>query len=254
MIKGLRYDGRVQTALGRGLDAPAECLRAAAVVGLEAVCLADHYESDEGDAPSRLRAYRQAAHHSRLHVVAGAECDILDEAGHLTLPASSAAGFSLVFARLSSRTEGIGREVPVRPDQLLRRLREALVAACRRPHVNVLGMPFNLGRFPAPLSPADIPPDLVAEVGAAMVQEEVACELSHNIWWWYPDLPLADFTEEYATVLMALSAEGVKFLATSGARSGEGIGNLRYVERLAEAARLERSQLVNLALVEGISD
>jgi histidinol phosphatase-like PHP family hydrolase len=247
MIHELPYDGQVHTALGQGEDTPAECVRAAEAAGLTAVALTDHYDQAESQIATRWEAYARAAEGSSVKVIPGATCEILDTQGRVTLPAAAGQRFPLVRAELSALTEGVARNVPVRVEQLWSNLLQALTKACRRPHVNVLGVPFNLGRFAAALTPEQIPGSLLEELAGGMRAEEVAFELCNTMWRWYPDLPVAEFTEQYTHLLMAFSREGVKFVVGSGAREAAAVGNLGYVERLTEAARLERSQLVDLS-------
>jgi histidinol phosphatase-like PHP family hydrolase len=252
MIRDFPYDAHVCTSLGQGADPPAECARAAEAVGLRAVAFTDYYDQEESQVAARLEAYARAAEGRSVRVVAGAECAILDPQGRLTLSEPASRQFSLVLARLSPLTEGVARATPVRLPALLDNLLSALVRACRRPHVNVLAAPFNLGRFPAALTPTQIPVSLLEHLAGVMRQEEVALELNNTIWSWYPELPPAEFLEEYATVVRAFSREGVKFVAGSEARSAAAVGNLRFVDRLAEVAGLEKSQLVDLTRLKAV--
>ena len=247
MLGQLTYDAHLHTSLGRGQDSPRECLRAAEAFGLQALAFTDHYDGEESQIKPRLEAYAAAAAGSPIRVVPGATCDILDPTGRLTLPELAAKPFGLVLAGLSPLTEGVARGVPVSLPALLDNLLRALVNACRRPFVNVLSLPFALGRFAAPLTPEQIPPRLVEELAGVMREREVAFELNNSVWSAYPELPLGEFTEQYARLMMAFSREGVKFIAGSGSHSAAGVGNFRYAERLAAAASLERSQFVDLA-------
>lgn len=252
MIRDFSYDAHVHTSLGQGSDTPAECVRAAEAAGLRAMALTDHYDQEESQAPVRLEAYARAAEGSRVRVVAGAVCDILDPQGRLTLSESASRQFPLVLVRLSPLTEGVARATPVRLQALLENLLSALVRACRRPQVNVLSAPFNLGRFSAALSPGQLPTSLLEELAGVMREEEVAFELNNTIWSWYPEVLPGEFLEEYATVVRAFSREGVKFVAGSEARVAGAVGNLRFVERLTEVAGLEKSQLVDLARLRAV--
>ena len=252
MIRDFPYDAHVHTSLGLGSDTPADCVRAAEAAGLRVLAFADHYDQEESRAPVRLEAYTRAAEGTRVQVVAGAECDILDPQGRLTLSEQGGRQFALVLARISPLTEGVARATPVRLEALLSNLLGALVRACRRPHINVLASPFNLGRFPAALTPGQIPLSFLEELGGVMRQEEVAFELNNTIWSWYPEMPTEEFLEEYAALVRAFSREGVKFVAGSDARSAGAVGNLRFVDRLAERAGLERSQLVDLGRLKSV--
>ncbi len=252
MIRDFPYDAHVHTSLGQGSDAPEECVRAAQAAGLRAVALTDHYDQEESQAPARLAAYARAAEGSPVRVVAGASCAILDPQGRLTLSEQAGQQFALVLARLSPLTEGVARATPVRMETLLENLLEALVRACRRPHVNVLSAPFNLGRFSAALSPGQLPTALLEELAGVMREEEVAFELNNTIWSWYPELPPEEFLEEYGTVVRAFSREGVKFVVGSEARAAAAVGNFGFVAKLTEVTGLEKSQLVDLGRLRAV--
>jgi len=247
MITRFSYDAHVHTSLGEGQDPPPVCLRAAEATGLTTLAFTDHYAQEESRLSQRLEAYAQAAATSSVRVIPGAVCEILDPQGRLTLEESAGQRFSLVLAQISALTEGVAHAIPVRLDSLLDNLLSALVGACRRPQVNVLAVPFNLGRFPAALTPEQIPSSLLEELAGVMREEEVAFEISNMMWTWYPDLPLDEFSEQYARLLMSFMREGVKFVVGSGARSAAAVGNLRYVARLTELAGVERSQLVDIS-------
>ena len=253
MVRELSYDAHVYTSLSWGESAPEVCVRAAEAAGLVAVALTDHYHLEDSQVAPRLAAYTRAAAGSPVRVVAGAECDILDPAGRLSLAEAGRASFPLVLARLSAHTEGVAQAVPARLEALLQNLREALVNACRRPGVNVLAVPFSLGQFPAALAPEQIPPSLLEEVGGVMREQGVAFEIGNGIWTGYPELSLEEFTEQYARLVMAFSGEGVKFLVGSEARCPGAVGSLRYAERIIAAARLERSQFVDLTRLRAVN-
>jgi histidinol phosphatase-like PHP family hydrolase len=247
MIGPPTYDAHVHTSLGLGQDSPADCVRAAAAFGLETVALTDFYDGEESQVKARLEAYAQAAAGRAVHVLPGATCHILDPQGRVTLSEIGARPFHIVIASLSPQTEGVARDVPVRLETLLDNLFRALLSACQKPHINVLGAPFALGRFPAPLSPDQLPLARLDDLAGTMRDHEVAFELSNALWDSYPELPLAELTEQYARLIMTFSRGGVKFILGTGARSAGAVGNFRYALRLAEAAGLERSQLVDLS-------
>jgi histidinol phosphatase-like PHP family hydrolase len=249
MIGELAYDAHVHTALGQGLDPPAACVRAAEAFGLQAIALTDHYDGEESQIAPRLEAYAQAAAGNCVQVIPGASCDILDPQGRLTLSAPGARPFGLVLAGLSPLTEGVARATPVRLEVLLDNLFSALENACRKPFVNVLAAPFALGRFAAALTPDQIPEPRLERLAEVMREAEVAFELSNGLWDAYPEMPLGEFIEQYARLMMAFSRGGVKFIVGSGARSAGAIGHYRFASRLAAAASLERSQLVDLTRV-----
>ena len=229
-----------------GPISPGQLLRAAEAAGLQAVGLVTSYgafETSAGDCAKRLRAVGSV---SPVQVVPAIQAEILDASGQISAPASACQPFSLVLAHLSERTAGVGHKVPARWEKLIDNIFASLMGGIEAGLFNVLGYPFNLGRFPAPVTPGELPTERLEELGDAMAAAEVACELCNRAWWWYPNLSVSEFTEEFARVLQAFSRCGVKFVAGSDSRSISGVGNLCYVQRLMEAARVERSQLVDL--------
>ena len=240
------YDAHVNISpVQEGLPAE-EALRAAEAAGLEAVGLVVGFNQLPAGPGDHLARLKVLAPTSPVHLLPAVQAEILDSAGHLGMSVSASEQFPLVLGCLSERTVGVGHDVPVRWERLVDNIFASLLGAVSSGGLNVLAYPFNLGRFPAPLTPTQLPTERVEELGDAMTAAEVACELSNRAWWWYPELPIARFTEEFAQVLRVFSRCGVKFIAGSDSRDITGVGNLRYVQRLMRAAGVERSQLVDL--------
>lgn len=248
-MRPLAYDAHIHTSFSDGQDSAADCLRAAQACGLQAVAFADHFDFRESQIDQRLQLLTRLAQDSTVHLISGVQAEIVDVAGHLTIPTAAAAKFKLVMVHLGVQTQGIGQEVPVRLDRLIDNIFECLINAIQHDAVNVLAYPFNLGRFPAPLTPAQLPTTRVRELAALMYEEEIAFELDNHAWWWYPQLSVAQFTEEFSRLVGIFSAAGVKFIVGSDAHCAAGVGNMRYVRRLMQHAGLELSQLVDLTRV-----
>ena len=248
-MRPLPYDAHIHTSFSDGQDSPADCLRAAEACELQAIAFPDHFDFQESQISQRLQLLARLAADSQVHLVSAVEAGIVDVAGHLTIPTVAAEKFKLVMVHLSPQTEGIGQQVPVRLEQLIDNIFACLLNTVQRPEVNVLSQPFNLGRFPAPLTPARLPASRLRELAARMYQQGAALALGNCAWWWYPQLSVAQFTEEYSRLLRIFSRAGVKFIVGSGAHCAAGVGNMRYVRRLMEHAGLELSQLVDLTRV-----
>ena len=248
-MRPLPYDAHIHTSSSDGQDSGADCLRAAEACGLQAVAFADHFDFQESQIPQRLQLLARLAEDSSVQIVPAVEAEIVDVAGYLTIPTPAAEKFKLVMVHLSAQTEGVGQQVPVRLDQLIDNIFECLLNTVQRDEINVLAHPFDLGRFPAPLTPGQLPPPRLRELAMLMYEQEVALELHNCAWWWYPQLSVQQFTEEFGQVLGIFSQAGVKFIVGSGAHCAAGVGNMRYVRRLMEQAGLELSQLVDLTRV-----
>ncbi len=243
----ISYDAHVNLDAASETSEVGQFVRAAEAAGLQAVALVTSYAaagSSAADAAERLRVVASA---SRVQVIPALQTEILDTSGRIRAPASICQSFPLVLVNLGEQTAAVGHDVPVRWAQLIDNIFASLMGAIGTGLVNVLAYPFNLGRFPAPVTPGELPTDRVEELGDAMAAAEVACELCNRAWWWYPDLSVDEFTEEFARVLQAFSRCGVKFIAGSDCSDINGVGNLRYVQRLMQEAGIQRSQLVDIA-------
>ncbi len=242
----ISYDAHVNIDGAWQASEPSQLLRTAEAAGLQAVGLVTSYRVVDTNVSDRAERLRAVASASPVHVVPAIQTEILDTSGQISAPASACQPFPLVLAHLSERTAAVGHDVPVRWEKLIDNIFASLMGGIETGLVNVLAYPFNLGRFPAPITPGELPTERLEELGDAMAAAEVACELCNRAWWWYPSLSISEFTEEFARVLQAFSRCGVKFIAGSDCRSIDGVGNLRYVQRLMQQAGIQRSQLVDI--------
>ncbi len=245
-MRPLAYDAHVHTNLSGGQDSLGDCVRAAEAIGLECVAIAVRFHYDEADLPDRLAAIRRANERSHVKVIAAADVDITSTDGNIGISSPAARQFALVLASLGGQCRGVDMEVPARQEQFLDNLFDCYLNAIDNPLVDVLARPFNLGQFPAGVTPAELPRARLREMASRMFEREVAFELYAPIQRAFPALSIEQFTHEYATVLSIFRAAGVKFVAGSGARSAEAVGNTRYCCRLMAAAGIELSQMVDL--------
>jgi len=114
--------------------------------------------------------------------------------------------------------------------------------------VDAIAHPLNLGRFPAVLSPVDFDASALIEMATAFEETGTAFEIMNQLPWWFPDHSVPRITAEYADVLRLFARFGVRFVVGSDAHSCCGVGNLRWCERVMEAAGIAREQLIDVAL------
>jgi histidinol phosphatase-like PHP family hydrolase len=181
----------------------------------------------------------------------GAECELLDATGRLSLPPGAEDDLPLVLATIGPNTRGIAREVPASRSRLLENVFGAYSAVVREERIEVLAEPFNLGRFPAPLGPADLPRAYVRDLARLMVKHEVALELSARAWWWHPALSLGEFARAWASILAVFAIEDVKFVAGTSATSAAAVGKNYFTRRMMRLSGIELSQVVNLRSLAG---
>jgi len=245
----LRYDAHVIAAAPQGRQTLADYVRAAEAGGLQCLGLALPAPYNLADLPARLAAIQRAGDHSPVRVLPVADVDIIAVDGSLDITEHTASRFALVMASLGGKCPGVDIEVPARREQFFDNLFAAYFNVVANRLADVLARPFNLGRFPAPVTPSELPREPLQRLATLMFEQEVAFELFASIHAAFAFLSVEQFTREYAALLKIFRVAGVKFVVGSGADLPQGVGNTRYCRRLMEAAGIELSQLVDLARI-----
>ena len=245
------HDAHTCTTAGGGRDSAADMVRAAEAAGLEAIAITDPVSLDSGGLDERVDAINRLASRSTIAVIPGARCTILDPGGRLSLPSGAEKRIPLVLAAMSAQTNQIGRDVPASRSKLIDSVFGALSEVVRSERVDVIADPFNLGRFPAPLGPSDLPRAYVRDLARLMVKHDVALELSARAWWWHPSLSIEEFIRDWTSVLAVYAVEDVKFVAGTGARCAGEVGNNHFTRRMMRLSGIELSQVVKLHSLAG---
>jgi len=240
------HDAHTHTVFSDGHASVREMALAAEAVGLDSIAITDLAGPDAGGIDAHVDEVEHVARESEVAVLAGVELPILDASGRLALPGGDFGRLRLVLAGLGEETEGIATDVPADRSRLVDRVFAAYTAAVESGHVNVLARPFNLGRFPAPLTPDELPRAWVRDLGRLMAERDVMFELAADAWWWQPDLPAVDFMLQWVPVLQVFARHDVRFVAGTGAREAAAVGNNHFTRRIMRLAGIELSQLVNL--------
>jgi len=240
------HDAHTHTTFSDGRNSVLENVRAAEAVGLECVAITDHIQLDTTDLGERLHDIQRAAERAQVTVLPGAECTILDPEGHLSVAPDHARRLKFILADFGGRTQGIGSEVPADPSRVLDNVFQAYGSVVRGGVVHALAHPFNLGRFQAVFYPEDLPRSRLRELARLMFDEEVAFEIMNQMYWWYPDLSVGEFTRQYAGLLTIFGRENVKFVVGSDAHSAGAVGSSYWCRRVMKLAGIELSQLVDL--------
>ncbi len=240
------YDAHIHTNVSEGRDSLREMIRAAEAAQLQLAVVADSYELAGDDLRDRVRDIVKADATTGVMIVPAIETAILDSAGTIALSKELASLAPVVYAHFGGRTQGIAHDPPASKYRYLANIFEALLGAVNDPVITALARPFNIGQFPAPMAPSQLPRSGLDELAAAMFESEVAFEITNQMHWWFPELSVDEFTREYAGLLSVFSARNVKFLVSSDARSAGAVGNLDYVVRLMKEAGVEKSQVIDL--------
>jgi putative hydrolase len=250
-MRGFPYDAHIHTDATGGRDSLVEVVRAAEAQGLELAVIATaetpaNETADGEDLRDRVREIVRADVLSPVLIVPAIETQIADAQGKISLNGSLGRLAPVVYTALGGRTDGIALNPPASKQRYLSNIFQALLAAVQNPLVTALARPFNIGQFPAPLSPSQMPRSALTELAAAMDEYDVAFELSNQMHWWFPELSVEEFIGEYAALVSVFSRRNVKFVVSSDAMSAGAVGNQGFVLRLMEEAGVERSQVIDL--------
>lgn len=240
------HDMHVHTVFSDGCATVREIVQVATAVGLDSVAITDHAGPDSKDLRDRLTAIEQVARDSEIAVLAGIELSIRDAEGHLALPPGDVEQFHLVLATFDHATRSIATDIPANRSRLVENVFSAYRAVVESGHVNVIANPFNLGRFPAPLAPDDLPRAYLRDLARLMAARGVMFELNASAAWWHPDLSFDEFVLQWKPLLQVFAREDVRFVAGTGAHEPAAVGNNHFTRRMMRLAGIELSQVVNL--------
>ncbi len=241
-----RYDAHTHTHFSDGTHSVMEVARAAEAAGLECVAITDHYAPGVRWLDDMLAQVESADAACQVKVLSGLEVTIADPEGTVHVRPDVAGAVDVVLAGLGTETRGIGRDPPADPARLIRNVCSAVVGACHNPVVDAIAHPLNLGRFPAVVDPEQFRTADLVQMAVAFASTDTAFELSNQAFWWFPDIPVARFTRQYAEVVRLFREYAVPFVLGSEAHSAEAVGNLAWALRVLRLAGVPASQVVDL--------
>lgn len=240
------YDCHTHTVFSDGRSSVEENVRQAEAMGLELIVISDHYYPQRDDLSTRVERILAADEASPIRVVPGMEVTVQDASGTVPLTDSEAHLVQFVLADLGGSTRGIAVDPPANIERYLDNVFRAVLGVIQNPLVDALAHPFNLGRFPAMVTPAQLPRSALREVAAAMFERDVAFEIMNQMSWWFPDQPTVQFSFEYADLLALMAEANVKFVLGSDAHSCGAVGAQGWSLRAMDLAGIGKSQVLDL--------
>lgn len=247
------YDGHTHSIFSDGRNSLEENARAAEAVGLRVMVAADHYYPERLELRDYVQAIVETDARSPVKIIPGLEVTIQDAEGRLILVETEARLVQWVLADLGGSTRGIAVDPPASVDRFFANVFRCYQAVVANPLVNVLAHPFNLGRFPATCTPAQLPRNALRELAAAMAAQDVAFEIMNQMYWWFPDMPVGQFNLEYADLLALFAEANVHFVIGSDTHSCCGVGNDRWCQHIMALAGIEKSQVLDLPRKFGVA-
>ena len=248
MSKGdaaMRYDLHTHSLFSDGRDSVLDMVRAAEAAGLDTLAVTDHVEADRWGnlivdwLDGLLREVEAIRGKAKIRLLVGIEASLIDLKGRATITPQVYNLVDLVLCGIEWGTSGIAQNPPENKVALQRNLVTAYGNLAMNPWVDIIAHPFNLGRFPSPLRLSEIATSAVREIAAAFREGNKVFELNNTLWWWFPNQSPEEVLRDYARIVEEFAVAGVKFVWGSDAHSLHGVGNLRWVERLAQIVGLK---------------
>lgn len=246
----IHYDLHTHTTFSDGAHSLEITVKFAEAVGLEAVAITDHFTpksrlwTEEGLFDTYLAEMAQASEQADVFVLRGVEATLLNVHGEVSMNEKVFSKLDVVLVDLSGHTEGVLGNPPASQRQILTNLTTCLINAMSNPLFHVLAHPFNLGRLPEPIEPADVPRRDLEEIAAAMRENGKAFEVINCMFWWFPQMLVRRFTEQYIEIVQCFAEEGVRFSVGSDDHR-TGVGNLGWSHRVLRAANVPREQIID---------
>jgi histidinol phosphatase-like PHP family hydrolase len=225
-------------------------VRAAEIAALEALAITDHlWQPGAVSGGTRIADYLAAIGvaqaHTMVHLLRGVETTVIDAIGTAGVDEETARQLDLVLCDMGNRTRGLFVDGPTDQAAFLEALRRSMVAVCENPLIDVFAHPFNVGRLKRGLTPATLPRSLVEEVCAAAAANGTAFEIMNDMHYWFPELPVAEITDGYTTIVAAAHSAGCQFTLGSDAHHHQGVGNHLWCHQVLELAGVPEDRLVN---------
>jgi len=246
----ISYDLHTHTTFSDGSHSVETSVKFAEAVGLEAVAITDHFTPKSGLADEEglfdryLDEIARASQQAEVLVLRGVEATLLNVQGEVSIDEEVCSKLDVVLVDLSGHTEGVLRNPPPSRRQLLANLTKGLIHAMSNPLFHILAHPFNLGRLPDPIEPADLSHHDLVDIAAAMREHGKVFEVMNCTFWWFPQMPVRRFTEQYIEIVQLFAEAGVRFsIGSDDHRTG--VGNLGWSHRVLRAASVPAEQIVD---------
>lgn len=250
----MRFDLHTHSTYSDGRNPLADNVRAAVACGLGVYAITDHWPSP-GLSGGRFEGYldeiSQYAAESPISILSGVEAPIMDLDGTVLLPQRARERLDIVTAELHWG-QGAGPEIArLSGHRAIDALHEMYVAAAANPDVDIIAHPFNTGRS-LDIGLQELPESVLREVAGAFVLGEKAFDLINSMWWWFPQVPVDRFTEQYGRIVRIFAEEGVKFAPSSDAHACGAVGNLTWAMRVLKESGAER-QIIDPTIFKGVN-
>jgi len=238
----VKMDLHTHTKFSDGRNTVIDNIRSAEACGLEILGITDHvFRAEDFIWLDDLRNIIRKTN-SSVKVLAGAEVHIKKDG---TLPLSSDS--------LSKLDIVIGESyVPKEWNSSLTRMKfleivgESIKKLAENKFIDIIAHPLHLGRTRWIRDFRDLDKDFLEDITSALANSHVAVEVMSQMYWWYPDMRISDFTKAYIGFIKLCSKKGCRFSVGSDAHSAGAVGNIIWSLKVLEKAGVTEEDLIKI--------
>ena len=240
MKKTLFYDLHLHTSYSDGRSPYDQVINAAISNGLDCIALTDHIFPDSNlDWMDTLRQDVEQ-YQKDILVLIGGECTVLNPEGDITATEEMRSKLDILLVDFGWRTERVFKDCSSK-EEVLNNVEKAMLLLCDNSLLDVMAHPFNLGRNEIPITPGEVPDEMLHRIAEKFAQTGMIFEIMNTMPIWFPDIPVQQTTSEYLHIVKVFKEHKVKFSIGSDAHSCCGVGNLKWSEKIIANAGIEDS-------------
>jgi len=250
----MRHDLHTHTPYSDGSHSiPLQVLLARAME-LQAIAFTDHYfpERALGESDEILDAYEAEIRACRAEcddilVLTGAEAQVLDSEGSISIPANVAHRLEWVLCDLGGLSEGTLKNTPADKRTYADNVLRAYLKLCDYDFIDGIAHPFNTGKTDPVLLPADFPEKSLRELAQKMAVTNTVFDVMNLQMFWFQgaDIEPRELTQQYAELVRLFAGQRVVFQVSSDDHRC-GIGNTRWSEKVLQMAEVPDEQIISL--------
>ena len=238
----IKMDLHTHTKFSDGRNSAIDNIRSAEANGLEVLGITDHvYRKDDLTWLDELRKIIRDSE-STVRVLAGAEvCANRD--GSLPLDSDTLSKLDIVIGEIYIPRKAVPS---LTRRKFLEIVRISLEKLTENRYVDIIAHPLNLGRSPWIRDFRKLSKDFLDDIASVFANGNVAVEVMNQMYWWFPNMKVADFTDAYSKFIRLCLKKGCKFSVGSDAHSAGAVGNLTWSIKVLEKAGVTEEDLIEI--------
>ncbi len=236
----IRIDLHTHTVFSDGRNTVKDNIRVAEALELEVLAITDHvFRAEDFTWLDELKNIIRVAN-SSVKVLAGAEVHIRRD-GTFPLSQDELSLLDLVVAESYVPRE---TNLNLTKREFLEIVEVSIEHICKNKLVDVLAHPLHLGRTIWLKDFREIGEDFLDNIASILADSHVAVEVMNQMYWWYPEMTVSDFTEAYTDFIRKCQKKGCRFSIGSDAHSAGAVGNIAWSLKVLEKANVSEEDII----------